>query len=84
MGKKIAVLTGSPRKKGSSFAMTDAFIQAAEGAGFEESELWYDHLERHVGWKSLGKVLCGRVTQPGDMKGNPKLQEAYALGKSVV
>ncbi len=33
MGKKICVITGSPRKKGNSFAMTDAFIQAAEAKG---------------------------------------------------
>ena len=33
MSKKIAVLTGSPRRNGNSFAMTDAFIQAAEAKG---------------------------------------------------
>ncbi|MDE5769482.1 MAG: flavodoxin family protein [Oscillospiraceae bacterium] len=33
MSKKILVLTGSPRKNGNSFAMTDAFIQAAEQNG---------------------------------------------------
>ncbi|MBQ9346656.1 MAG: flavodoxin family protein [Oscillibacter sp.] len=33
MGKKIVVITGSPRKKGNSFAMTDAFIKAAEAKG---------------------------------------------------
>lgn len=33
MGKKIVVLTGSPRKNGNSFAMTDAFIKAAEAKG---------------------------------------------------
>ena len=33
MGKKIVVLTGSPRKGGNSFAMTDAFIKAAEAKG---------------------------------------------------
>ena len=33
MGKKIVVLTGSPRKAGNSFAMTEAFIQAAEAKG---------------------------------------------------
>lgn len=33
MGKKIAVITGSPRKNGNSFAMTDAFIKAAEEKG---------------------------------------------------
>ena len=33
MGKKIVVITGSPRKNGNSFAMTDAFIDAAETKG---------------------------------------------------
>ena len=33
MCKKIVVITGSPRKKGNSFAMTEAFIQAAEAKG---------------------------------------------------
>ena len=33
MGKKIVVITGSPRKNGNSFAMTDAFIKAAEEKG---------------------------------------------------
>ena len=30
MSKKIVVITGSPRKKGNSIAMTEAFIKAAE------------------------------------------------------
>lgn len=33
MGKKIVVITGSPRKNGNSFALTDAFITAAEAKG---------------------------------------------------
>ena len=33
MGQKIVVITGSPRKNGNSFAMTDAFIRAAEAKG---------------------------------------------------
>lgn len=33
MGKKIVVITGSPRKNGNSFAMTDAFIEAAQAKG---------------------------------------------------
>ena len=33
MGKKIVILNGSPRKNGNSFAMTEAFIQAAEEKG---------------------------------------------------
>ena len=31
--KKIVVITGSPRKNGNSFAMTDAFITAAQAKG---------------------------------------------------
>ena len=33
MSKKIVVITGSPRKNGNSFAMTNAFIDAAEAKG---------------------------------------------------
>lgn len=33
MGKNIVVITGSPRKNGNSFAMTDSFIKAAEAKG---------------------------------------------------
>jgi len=33
MNKKIVVITGSPRKEGNSFAMTEAFIKAAEKKG---------------------------------------------------
>ena len=58
-------------------------IMAAEGAGFDESEYWYDHLEQHIGWKSLGKILCGHVTQPGDTEGKDEIEEAYKLGKSI-
>ena len=58
-------------------------IMAAEGAGFEESEHWYDHLEKNIGWKSLGKVLCGWVTQPGDIEGKKELSDAYELGRSI-
>ena len=60
-----------------------ALIMAAEGAGFEESEHWYDHLEQHIGWKSIGKVLCGWGTQPGDTAGKKELEDAYNLGHSI-
>ena len=33
MSKKVVVITGSPRKNGNSFAMTDSFIKAAEAKG---------------------------------------------------
>lgn len=58
-------------------------IMAAEGYGFEESEYWYDRLDQHIGWKNLGKVLCGGVMAIGDIEGNEKLEEARKLGASI-
>lgn len=58
-------------------------IMAAEGYGFEESEYWYDRLEKHLGWNSLGKVLCGGVMAVGDIDGKKELTAAYELGKTT-
>lgn len=58
-------------------------LMAAEGNGFEETLYWYDHLEKHLGWKSIGKVLCGGVMNIGDIEGNKALEEAYKLGISI-
>ena len=58
-------------------------LMAAGGNDFEETLYWYENLEAHLGWKSLGKVLCGGVMEIGDIKGNEKLEEARALGASI-
>jgi len=47
MSKKIVVITGSPRKNGNSFAMTDAFIQAAEAKGHQITR--FDAALKNVG-----------------------------------
>ena len=47
MSKKIVVITGSPRKNGNSFAMTNAFIQAAEAKGHQVTR--FDAAMQHVG-----------------------------------
>ena len=47
MGKKIVVITGSPRKNGNSFAMTDTFIQAAEVKGYAVTR--FDAAMKNVG-----------------------------------
>ena len=47
MGKKIVVITGSPRKNGNSFAMTEAFIQAAEAKGHAVTR--FDAAMKNVG-----------------------------------
>ena len=47
MSKKIVVITGSPRKNGNSFAMTQAFIEAAEKKGHEVTR--FDAAMKNVG-----------------------------------
>ena len=59
-------------------------LMAAEGDEFEESLYWYDRLDKHLGWKSLGKVLCGGVLNIGDINGRKELEDAYNLGKSIL
>lgn len=44
---------------------------------------WYDRLERHLGWRSAGKVLCGGVMAAGDIAGRKELDEARQLGASI-
>lgn len=47
MSKKVVVITGSPRKDGNSFAMTDAFIRAAEEKGHSVTR--FDAAQKNVG-----------------------------------
>lgn len=58
-------------------------LMAAEGSGFEETLYWYERLEKHIGWKNIGKVLCSGVMEVGDIDGKKELQDAYELGKSI-
>ncbi len=60
-----------------------ALIMAAEGNDFEETLYWYDRLEKHLGWNSIGKILCGGVVAPGDATGKKELSDAYELGRSI-
>lgn len=58
-------------------------LMAAEGNGFEDAVLYYDHLMEHLQWKNLGKVLCGGVMDVGDIAGRSELKDACALGQSI-
>ena len=58
-------------------------LMAAEGYGFEEALYWYHRLEQHLGWKSLGEVLCGGVMDLGDIAGREELHQAFELGQSI-
>lgn len=59
MSKKIAVITGSPRKNGNSFAMTDAFVQAAEAMGHTVTR--FDAAMMNIG----GCRACGTCFKTG-------------------
>lgn len=60
-----------------------ALLMAAEGHGFDDVVLYYDHLMEHLRWKNLGHVLAGGNGEAGAIKGKPELQNAYELGKSI-
>ena len=60
-----------------------ALLMAAEGNGFEDVVLYYDHLMEHLRWENLGRVLAGGNGDIGDIKGKPELKQAYELGRSI-
>ena len=60
-----------------------ALLMAAEGRGFEDVLLYYNHLMGHLNWKNLGHVLAGGNGDVGDIEGKPELQQAYNLGSSI-
>ena len=58
-------------------------LMAAEGHGFEDVLIYYDHLMEHLQWKNLGHVLAGGNGDIGDIAGKPELQQAYDLGNAI-
>ncbi len=60
-----------------------ALLMAAEGNGFDDVLLYYDHLMDHLKWENLGHVLAGGNGHVGEIEGKPELQKAYELGKSI-
>ena len=62
---------------------SSALLMAAEGHGFDDAVLYYDHLLEHLRWKNLGNVLAGGNMQAGDIAGKTEIEQAYALGKSI-
>ena len=62
---------------------SSALLMAAEGSGFEDVLLYYDHLTEHLKWQNLGHVLAGGNGDIGDIDGKPEIKEAYELGQSI-
>ena len=61
-----------------------ALLMAAEGHGFEDVLLYYNHLMEHLRWNNLGHVLAGGNGDVGDIEGKPELKKAFELGKSIL
>ncbi len=60
-----------------------ALLMAAEGYGFEDVLLYYNHLMAHLKWKKLGHVLAGGNGDVGDIEGKAELRKAYELGRFI-
>ena len=60
-----------------------ALLMAAEGYGFDDVLLYYNHLMEHLKWDNLGHVLAGGNGDIGDIEGKPEVSAAYELGKSI-
>ena len=58
-------------------------LMPACGNDFEETLFWYERVLKYLRWTDAGKVLCGGVMNIGDIAGNPKLEEALTLGRSI-
>ena len=50
---------------------------------FDSIEVQYESVLKFFDLEDAGRVLVGGVKDPGDIIGNPKLEEAYLLGKSI-
>lgn len=60
-----------------------ALLMAAEGHGFDDVVLYFDHLMKHLRWENLGHVLAGGNGDIGDIDGKSEIKQAYELGKSI-
>lgn len=58
-------------------------LMAAEGNGFDDVLLYYDHLMEHLKWENLGHILAGGNGDIGDINGKPEIEKARELGRSI-
>ena len=58
-------------------------LMSAGSDEYEEVVYYYNSLMKHIKWNSLGMVLAENVTELGAIIGNPALDRAYELGKSI-
>ncbi len=92
MTKKILVLSSSPRRGGNSDTLCDEFMRGAIDNGNEVEKVFLRDKTIHpcMGFLDClenptvkGTLFGGGVWHVGEIKGNPKLNEAYEMGKLV-
>lgn len=81
LGRLFALEEGEQTLRG--HGRGGVLLMAAEGHGFEDAALYFDHLMEHLRWENLGRVLCGGVMNIGDIDGHKELEEARQLGASL-
>ena len=60
-----------------------ALIVTGQGTDFAAIEEWYASLQRHLGYKDLGKIICPNVTEGEEVKKTEAYAAAYALGQTI-
>lgn len=60
-----------------------ALLMAAEGNDFDSAVHWYEGICKFMGWKDVGRVLCGGVFDAGAIAGKSELDAAYRLGRGL-
>ena len=89
MSKSVLIISTSPRKGGNSDALAEEFARGAREAGnqVEKIELYNKTIGFCKGClacqKTLRCVIRDDADAIGTIQGNPALEEAYQMGKSV-
>lgn len=84
MSKSVLIISTSPRKGGNSDALAEEFARGAREAGnrVEKIELYNKTIGFCKGCLA-GTVFGGGADAIGTIQGNPALEEAYQMGKTV-
>lgn len=75
MSKKVLILSGSPRKGGSSDILCDVFLRGAQDAGRK--------VEKIRVAVEKGTLVASGVYEPGAAHSTPAMAQVYEMGRNV-
>ena len=78
MSKKIVILNGSPRRKGNTSMLVQAFTEGAESAGNTVTEFFLDSMDIHgckVLWRTQQQSMsvCAKGRYGSDLSGSKRM-----------